>query len=178
MAMAAVRIAARRLTGQQSQAILRSAVKGEQGLLNRGAYARRFTSSEASTANGPKISTEHPSVSGDSHLRAADQKKEELCDLLHEIQMNKNIPHLRRMKDRWLLQRLTEHVDPRPSNPEWRSYLREKTLTRWVSGAITFLAVLYVVEKLDLLGGGNKQVQGEDSNSEASSSCAEQSIGR
>jgi hypothetical protein len=62
MAMAAVRFAARRLTAQQPQAILRSAVANEQGVLNRGgspAYAlRRFTSSEASAANAPKISTE------------------------------------------------------------------------------------------------------------------------
>jgi hypothetical protein len=60
--MAAVRFAARRLTGQQPQAILRSALANEPGVLNRGgspAYAlRRFTSSEASAANGPKISTE------------------------------------------------------------------------------------------------------------------------
>jgi hypothetical protein len=61
--MAAVRFAARRLTGQQPQAILRSALANEPGVLNRGGsppYAlRRFTSSsEASAANGPKISTE------------------------------------------------------------------------------------------------------------------------
>jgi hypothetical protein len=62
MAMAAVRFAARRLTGQQSQAILRSAVANEQGVVNRGGspgYAlRRFTSSEAPAANGSKINTE------------------------------------------------------------------------------------------------------------------------
>jgi hypothetical protein len=62
MAMAAVRFAARRLTDQQSQAILRSAVANEQGVLNRSSspgYAlRRFTSSEAPAANGSKINTE------------------------------------------------------------------------------------------------------------------------
>jgi hypothetical protein len=56
MAMAAIRFAARRLTSQQQQPILRSVV------LNRGgspAYAlRQFTSSEASAAKGSKISTE------------------------------------------------------------------------------------------------------------------------
>ncbi|CAM0952797.1 unnamed protein product [Alopecurus aequalis] len=176
MAMAAVRIAARRLTGQQPQAILRSAVEGEQGLLNRGANARRFTSSEASTANGPKLSTEHPSVSGDSHLRAADQKKEELCDLLHQIQMNKNIPNPRRMKDRWLLHRLTEHVAPRPSNPEWLWYLREQKLSRCLRGTATFLAFLFMVENWTLFFVWKMKVQGADNNSEASASCAEQNI--
>jgi DNA-binding GntR family transcriptional regulator len=63
MAMPAFRLAARRLTGQQPQAILRSALANEQTVLNRGsspAYAlrRRFTSTEASAANAPKISTE------------------------------------------------------------------------------------------------------------------------
>jgi hypothetical protein len=47
MAMAAVRFAARRLTSQQQQAILRPAV------LNRGLH--RFTSTEACAANVPKV---------------------------------------------------------------------------------------------------------------------------
>jgi hypothetical protein len=50
---------------------------------------------------------------------AAHQKKEELFDLLTEIQMNKDIPRTIRMMDRRLLQRLSTHVDRRSSNPEW-----------------------------------------------------------
>ncbi|CAM0952799.1 unnamed protein product [Alopecurus aequalis] len=139
--MAAVRIAARRLTGQQPQAIFRSAIANEQGVLNRGAYvrwfssseasARRFSSSEASAANGPRINNEHPSVSGaacderkhfSSRLVTLGQKKEELYDLLAEIQRSKHFADLSlytRRKNRRLLQRLTAHIDPRPTNPEW-----------------------------------------------------------
>jgi hypothetical protein len=50
---------------------------------------------------------------------AADQKKEELFDVLDEIQRNEGIPYTGRKEDRWLLQRLTSHVRHRPSNPEW-----------------------------------------------------------
>jgi hypothetical protein len=50
---------------------------------------------------------------------AADQKKEEVFDLLDEIQRNTDISYIGRKEDRWLLQRLTSHVRHRPSNPEW-----------------------------------------------------------
>jgi hypothetical protein len=50
---------------------------------------------------------------------AAHQKKEELFDMLNEIQMSKDIPRTIRMLDRRLLQRLSTRIDPRPSNPEW-----------------------------------------------------------
>ncbi|CAM0952798.1 unnamed protein product [Alopecurus aequalis] len=168
MAMAAVRIAARRLTGQQPQAILRSAVEGEQGLLNRGANARRFTSSEASTANGPKIGTEHPSVSGsagDERLTTIARKKEEIYDLMAEVQLDKAIPRIIRMKDRRLLQRLTDHVHHRPSNTEWHRYRREHAVNFWSGGATTFLASLYVFDRLSSYFDRNTQVQGADSNS-------------
>jgi hypothetical protein len=49
---------------------------------------------------------------------AAHQKKEELFGMLAEIQMNKDIPFTRRMKDRLVLQRLSSHIDI-PNNPEW-----------------------------------------------------------
>lgn len=140
--MAAVRFAARRLTGQhQQQAILRTAVASEQRVLSRG----RFTSSAAK--KGPKVNTEHPSVSGDTLLRTADQKKEELFDLLDQIQRNKGIAYMGRKEDRWLLQRLTSHVDRRPSNPQWRHYLRENAVNRFCAATATFLTFLYMVEK-------------------------------
>jgi hypothetical protein len=50
---------------------------------------------------------------------AAQQKKEELFDLLTEIQMDTDFPYTVRMKDRRLLQRLSSHVKPRPSDPQW-----------------------------------------------------------
>lgn len=176
MAMAAVRFAARRLTGQQQQAILRTAVANEQGVLSRGGALRRFTSSEASAASGPKISTQHPSVSGDALLRTAEQKKEELCHLLTAIQRNKGIPLTRKIKDRLLLQRLASHVDVRPSNTEWHWYHQEYAVCNFMRGTAVFLSFLYMLEKWSEFFHGNKQVQGADSNSQASVSCAEQNI--
>jgi hypothetical protein len=65
------------------------------------------------------ILRQHPSVSGDSRIRIAHQKKQELFDLLTEIQMNNDFPYIMRMRDRRLLQRLATHVDRRAVNPEW-----------------------------------------------------------
>jgi hypothetical protein len=56
MAMPAVRFAVGRLTGQQQQAILRSALANEQEVLNGGGFVlRRLTSFEASAGKGPKV---------------------------------------------------------------------------------------------------------------------------
>jgi hypothetical protein len=63
------------------------------------------------------ILRQHPSVSGDSRLMAAHQKKEELFDMLAESQMNKDISFTRRMKDRLVLMRLTAHIER--NSPEW-----------------------------------------------------------
>jgi hypothetical protein len=49
---------------------------------------------------------------------AAYQKKVELFGLLADVQRNKDISYIRRMKDRLVLQRLTSHIDI-PNNPEW-----------------------------------------------------------
>lgn len=179
MAMAAVRFAARRLTGQQSQAILRSAVANEQGVVNRGGspgYAlRRFTSSEAPAANGSKINTEHPSVSGDNRLMAAHQKKQELFHMLAEIQTDKDISFTRRMKDRLVLQRLTTLIDM-PNNPEWHWYRREYAVIKFLRGTTVFFGFIYQLEKLDDFFHRNKQVQRADSNNQANVSCAEPAI--
>lgn len=176
--MAAVRLAARRLTGQQSQAILRSAVAKEHGLLNRGgspAHAlRRFTSSEASVANGPKISTEHPYVSEAARydrLRTLQRKTGEIYNLLAEIQMDKGVPYTTRMKDRRLLQHLSSRVDP--SNAGWRKYSLERAIDICLGGASTFMATLYMYEKWRSFH-QNRQVQGAGSNSKASVSGAEE----
>ncbi|XP_051184209.1 uncharacterized protein [Lolium perenne] len=177
MAMAAVRFAARRFTGQQSQAILRSAVANEQAVLNRGgspAYAlRRFTSSEVSATKGHKINTEHPSVSGDSRIRIAHQKKQELFDLLTEIQMNNDFPYIMRMRDRRLLQRLATHVDRRAVNPEWRRYSREYLINSLLRKGATILAFLYMSDCWSSYFDRKKQVEGADSNSKSSGSGAE-----
>ncbi|KAM0851639.1 hypothetical protein ACQ4PT_052322 [Festuca glaucescens] len=178
MAMAAVRLAARRLTGQQPQAILRSALANEQTVLNRGsspAYAlrRRFTSSEASAANAPKISTEHPSVSsGDSRLMAAHQKKVELFYMLAEIQTDNSISYARRLKDRLVLHRLTSIIDI-PNNPDWHWYHQEYGVFQFLRGTIAFFGTIYYYEKWGDFHNWRKPVQGADSNSKASVSCAE-----
>ncbi|KAM0905678.1 hypothetical protein ACQ4PT_017263 [Festuca glaucescens] len=107
--MAAARCAARRLGGsllQRAQAAATSPAVAEE---RRRLMPRRFHSDDKSNVATRRFYEECP----ESKIQ---QHKEKLYNLIYEADQQ----FLSEAKHRQLLQYLSEHVEPRPHDPEWR----------------------------------------------------------